>query len=58
MGIQDSRVRYFYKLLIKDKIIFSGFLLHEEAWNWLVSQNEGSISYEKGKISKKSDLLI
>ena len=53
----DSRTRYLYKLCSNNIELFVGYLLHEEAWAWLVKQKEGSIHYEKNNTSNISELI-
>lgn len=55
----DSRCRYYHSISINNNIIWSGYLLHEEAWTIIqkMSVNNPLVSFVcyENKISNVSD---
>lgn len=56
----DTRCRYKYTIIIDDISVWSGYLLHEEAWFLLnnLAGTKKAIIFDEDQISNKSDQFI
>lgn len=50
----DIRLRFYYELASGDKILFKGYILHEDAWKLQSKFNNYSASYIN-KVKKETD---
>jgi hypothetical protein len=56
--MDDIRCRYYHQIYINNQLVFSGYLLHEEAWIIAQTQSAKStvqVTHEKNNTSSKSD---
>lgn len=52
--MKDIRLRFFYKLYSNKKLLFEGYILHEDAWNLKDKFPKFSSSYIN-KVKKTTD---